>query len=97
MRHGGDGALLLSPSELASYLACAHLTTLELTVARGELEKPFRLNLYADLIRRKGEEHEADYLMRLRAEGPQVPEIRFDGDWQAAARATEGLSPLGPM
>ena len=31
-----------SPSDLAAFLACPHLTTLELAVARGELEKPYR-------------------------------------------------------
>jgi hypothetical protein len=45
-----------------------YLTSLQLAVALGELEKPFRVNLHADLIRRKGEEHERRYLERLRAE-----------------------------
>ena len=45
--------------------ACPHLTTLQLAVARGELEKPYRHNAHAELIRRKGEEHEAAYLASL--------------------------------
>ncbi len=65
-----DGRLFrFSPTDLNAFLACEHLTTLQVAVARGELEKPFRHNPHADLIRRKGDEHEAAYLARLRAEG----------------------------
>jgi hypothetical protein len=89
VRQSRDG-LLFSPSDLHAFVACPHLTTLELSVARGRLEKPFRVNLHADLIRRKGEEHERRYLERLRAEGSEIVEIGFDDrDWKRAARETE--------
>jgi predicted RecB family nuclease len=85
-----DGQLILSPSDLNAFLACPHLTALELAVALGELEKPFRVNLHADLIRRKGDEHEQRYLEQLRAKGRDVLEIDFeDRDWERAAAATE--------
>jgi uncharacterized protein len=85
-----DGRLVFSPSDLNAFLACPHLTTLELAVARGEIHKPFRVNLHADLIRRKGDEHEARYLQRLRDEGRDVVAISFDDrDWLRAARETE--------
>jgi hypothetical protein len=45
-----DGRLNFSPTDLNGFLSCEHLTTLQLAVARGELKKPFRLNLHADLI-----------------------------------------------
>jgi hypothetical protein len=80
-----DGDLLFSPSDLVGFLACPHLTTLDLAVARGELPKPFRHDPHADLIRRKGQEHEARYLQQLRDEGRSIVEIRFDHDWEAAA------------
>jgi predicted RecB family nuclease len=84
-----SGRVSFSPSDLNAFLACPHLTTLQLAVARGELEKPFRVNLHADLIRRKGEEHERRYLERLRAEGHEVFKIPFDDrDWERAAAAT---------
>ena len=60
-----DGRLSFSPSDLSAFLACPHLTSLELAVARGELEQPYRHNPHADLIRRKGDEHEARYLASL--------------------------------
>jgi hypothetical protein len=59
-----DGRLTYSPSDLNTFLACPHLTSLELAVASEELERPFRPNPYADLIRRKGDQHEAEYLAR---------------------------------
>jgi predicted RecB family nuclease len=84
-----DGNVTFSPSDLNAFLACPHLTTLQLAVARGELDKPFRVNLHADLIRRKGAEHEERYLQRLRDDGRDVVAIDFgDSDWERAARAT---------
>jgi predicted RecB family nuclease len=85
-----DGRLLFSPTDLNAFLACEHLSTLRLAVARGELAKPFRHNPHAELIRRKGDEHEAAYLARLQALGRDVTTIDFDDrDWERAARETE--------
>jgi len=86
-----DASLLLSPSDVTAYLGCEHLTTLSLQVARGELEKPRLENEQAELVFRKGREHEAAYLARLRAEGNTVIEISLepDFDWERAARETE--------
>jgi predicted RecB family nuclease len=85
-----ENRLFLSPSDLANYLGCPHLTTLSLAVARGELKKPFRHNPYGDLIKRKGDEHEARYLAELINAGRQVEEIGLgeDLDWERAARLT---------
>ncbi len=82
-----DTQLLLSPSDLANYVACPHLTTLELAVACEQLERPFRHNPRADLIRRKGDEHEAVYRASL-GDVLAVPDPREIG-WEAAAAATE--------
>jgi predicted RecB family nuclease len=79
---------MFSPSDLNAFLSCAHLTSLELAVASEELERPFRPNPYADLIRRKGDEHEAAYLARLGGEVAEVGNPREVG-WDAAAAATE--------
>ncbi|MBA3383708.1 MAG: TM0106 family RecB-like putative nuclease, partial [Actinobacteria bacterium] len=76
-----------SPSALANYLACPHLTTLDLAVRRGELERPFRVNRHAELIREKGQEHEDAYLAAL---GDDVVRIEkpWEIGWEVAAEAT---------
>ena len=84
-----DGDILFSPSDLNAFLECEHLTQLELLVARHELERPTDENPQADLVKRKGDEHEAAYLARLIAEGRDVVTIPNDWDLDAAALATE--------
>jgi predicted RecB family nuclease len=81
--------LHLSPSHLNDFLECEHLTALELAVARGELARPQRDDAQAQLIRRKGDEHERAYLGGLLAEGGRVVEIALGDDWDAAAARTE--------
>src|SRR5262245_47610846 len=83
-----EGRLLLSPSDLVGYLACPHVTGLELAVARGERERPHRHDPHADLIRRKGEQHEAAYLASLGA-GVVTIESPWVVGWEIAAAATE--------
>jgi len=86
MRLSSDGALRLSPSDLSAYLACPHLTTLELRAAAGEIDKPKLESPHRDLIFRKGNEHEAAFLARLVAAGRSVVRIptyddeEFDAD-----------------
>jgi predicted RecB family nuclease len=84
-----DGSLQLSPSDLSDYLACAHLTSLELGNARGEIEEPVVDNAQGDLIRRKGDEHEGAYLDELKRQGENVLELPRDADFAANAAATE--------
>jgi predicted RecB family nuclease len=89
-----DGTILLSPSDVTAYLACEHLTQLELKVARGEIVKPDAEDTQAELIRRKGEEHERGYLAQLLADGRDLVTIEIadpDGewDWERASRETE--------
>src|SRR4051794_37078609 len=83
-----NGQLTFSPSDLNAFLACAHLTSLQLKVARGQVAKPYRINLHADLIRGKGDEHEAAYLAQLRADERDVVDIQLDGTWDVAVQAT---------
>lgn len=87
MRVAEDGQLLFSPSDLVGFLACAHLTTLQLSVARGELPKSFRANPHADLIRRKGAEHERRYLDELEARGADIAQPADAAETEAALRA----------
>ena len=85
-----DGKLSLSPSDVTAYLACEHLTNLSLQVARGELVAPPFENDQAELIFRKGDEHERAYLQRLKDEGRQVVDLSSEPvDWETGPLATE--------
>jgi predicted RecB family nuclease len=88
-----DGSkLTFSPSDLSAFLACEHLTQLELAVARGQADEPEKIDdPSGDLIRKKGDEHEARYLEELRNAGRSIWMIDFrsDYDWHRAAQETE--------
>jgi predicted RecB family nuclease len=90
--HARNGSLFFSPSDLNAFLECEHLAALELAVARRGLERPAADNVQAELIRRKGDEHELAYLAALRAEGRGILAIeRGEHEWELerAARDTE--------
>ena len=44
MMQSRDGRLAFSPSDLNAFLACPHLTALQVAVALDEIQKPFRAN-----------------------------------------------------
>src|SRR4051794_27497030 len=54
--------ILYSPSDLANFVACEHLAQLDVAVALGESTRPYQSNAYLDLIARKGEEDEKNFL-----------------------------------
>jgi predicted RecB family nuclease len=86
-----SGRLVLSPSDLNDCVECPHLTMLALEVARGTRRRPHVPEDHADLLRRKGEEHEAAYLKQLHAQGRQVVNVLPAGPWDftTSAHATE--------
>jgi len=84
-RHGNQ--LLYSPSDLGNFVACEHLTQLEFAAVLGESTRPYFSNAYVDLIARKGEEHEKNFLEALRAEGHEVAEVGLGDDRSFAAAA----------
>ena len=93
------GHLTLSPSDLNDYVECAHLTTLALEVARGSAPRPHVADEQAELLRRKGEEHERAHLERLRAEGRAIVEIALGEPWDfdaAAARTARSHARRAP-
>ena len=77
-RHGNN--LLYAPSDLGNFIACEHLTQLELAAVLGEIARPSLSNAFVDLIKRKGEEHERNFLEALRAEGHALDEVGLGGD-----------------
>ena len=73
-----DGRLLFSPSDLGNFLACEHLTQLDLATALRAGRRPSYENAYAELLRTKGQEHEQAFLETLRATGRGVVEVRLN-------------------
>ena len=67
--------LRLSASDVANFVACSHLTRLDLQHARGEIEPPHPHDIGFDDMVARGLEHEAAVLERFRADGLQVVEI----------------------
>ena len=59
---GAGPELICSATDLVSFAACPHLTRLELAAARGELERPERVDPFGDLLIRRGSVHESDVL-----------------------------------
>src|SRR5918996_2206338 len=70
-----SGHLVLSPSDVAGFSLCRHLTALELSVARSERAPAARPDPELDLLARRGHEHERRVLEKLKAEGRQVAEV----------------------
>ncbi len=87
------GRLVFSASDLNDFLECRHLTELQRLVALGELERP-EPDESAKLLARKGEEHEARHLERLRGTfGSGLIAFPSGGEptieaWRAAEAAT---------
>src|SRR5262245_34362052 len=89
-----NGRLILSPSDLNDYVECPHLTTLALEVARGARTKPFVLNEHGELLQRKGDEHEAAYLVKLRADGRDIVNVIGNDRWDFDASARRTLEAM---
>jgi predicted RecB family nuclease len=73
-----DGQARLSASDVANFLACRHLTRLELLHARGVVEPPHINDAgFEDLVKR-GEAHEKTILQGFRDSGFEVVEVPRD-------------------
>ena len=82
--------LWLSPTDLGTHLECHHATALALAAARGTGPRPMPAGEYAELLFRKGREHEREHLDALRQDGRQVEEVDVDGaGFTAAATLTD--------
>ncbi|MGE0864958.1 MAG: TM0106 family RecB-like putative nuclease [Vicinamibacterales bacterium] len=74
-----DGQLILSPSDLANFLACRHRAGLDLAVVHKQLERPAYSNPYAAILKKHGEDHEAAYVQSLYAQGLTVVDASASG------------------
>ncbi|MGC9963704.1 MAG: TM0106 family RecB-like putative nuclease, partial [Acidimicrobiales bacterium] len=83
-----DEAVSFSPSDVANFLACRHLTRLDLLSARGELRPTFVKDIGFENLIERGEAHEKSVLERFRADGRSIAEIPASLGSEAAATAT---------
>jgi hypothetical protein len=72
-----DGVVHLSASDLVGHLNCRYLTSLDLAVARGELDKPSVWDPVLEVLAERGALHEQSYIDHLEANG--FPIVRIDG------------------
>lgn len=67
--------VLLSASDLIGHLNCRHLTDLDVALAAGRLRKPDVWDPLLEVLWKRGEIHERNYVDRLRSVGFGVVEI----------------------
>ena len=87
-----NGLVFFSRTDLTEFVACDHLTQLSLAATLGERPRPFSRDAFAELIQRRGKEHEA-----LREAGSEVIEIALSAppDFVAGAEATRRAMEAG--
>ena len=69
-------AMRLAATDLSNHLACRHVTTLDLQVARGEREAPQWAAPDLAIIQERGRRHEAAYLEHL-AQGKKLEVVNL--------------------
>ncbi len=84
---------MFTATDVANFLSCHHLLTLDRAEARGKLKKPFFPDPGLDLLKELGLRHEQSYLDHLiGAQGLEVAQIPTDVSWaEAVARTTAAL------
>ena len=86
----------LSATDLSGYLACQHLSTLDLAVARGERNAPKWAAPDLVVIQQLGLRHEAEYLKHLReVKKLNVVELPAEGDPKGLLEQTRNLMAEG--
>src|SRR5205085_3196754 len=70
-----DGRPVFSATDLVGFLACEHLTGLEVAAAAGLVKRPVRRDPELDVIQERGLRHEARFLASLQAAGRRVTRI----------------------
>ncbi|MGH9883284.1 MAG: TM0106 family RecB-like putative nuclease, partial [Pyrinomonadaceae bacterium] len=75
-------------TDIANFLACQHIATLNREEVEGRITKTFFADPGAELLRKLGLDHEQKYLNELKARGLKIVEIPTDIPWSDAAAAT---------
>lgn len=89
MRRTDDGLVSFSATEVGNFLACQHLTSLELQVEAGLLTRPPQNDIERRLLEKRGLEHEARVLEYFRARGRDVVALQLAPGAEGAQRGAE--------
>ncbi|PYU22701.1 MAG: nuclease [Acidobacteria bacterium] len=80
---------MFSATDVAHFLSCHHLLTLDCAEAAGQIKKPFAPDPGLDLLRELGLRHEQSYLDHLnRKDGRRVVQVPLDIPWLEAVDYT---------
>ncbi len=86
------GILHFSATDLAGHLSCNYLTQLDAEVARGTREKPESWDPLLENLRKRGEQHEQEYLKFLEETGCDI--LRIEGSGLDEKYAEETLAAM---
>jgi len=80
--------LVFSASEIANFLACHHLLTLDRAEADGSIKRPYFHDPGIELLRELGARHEQAYLRHLIDQGLDIAMISTEVSWREGAAQT---------
>src|SRR5690349_21148196 len=89
------GTIRLAATDLSNHLACPHVTTLDVEVARGEKQPPQWAASHLLVIRELGRQHESAYLDYLVQHGAEVTNLNDIQDEKALLQDTLKLMSEG--
>ena len=90
-----NGVVQFSAGDLVGHLACRHLTSLNLEVARRQRAAPKTWDPELKLLRERGLAHEEDYIHHLKSEGREITTISGVGLDAETVAATEAAMKAG--
>src|SRR5579864_8661863 len=80
---------MFSATDVASFLACQHISVLDRAEARKEIKKPFFDDPTVEMLQRLGNEHEQQHLRQLEEDGLSIAKICLGGSWESAVEETK--------
>ena len=86
------GSFVLSASDLVGHLNCRHLTSLDIAVAEGRLDRPRVHDPLLEILWERGARHEQGYVDHLKSQGRSVTVIEGKGvDEEAVSRTRRAM------
>src|SRR5947207_11756306 len=83
---------MFSPTSIANFLACQHLTALDRAADAEQIKRPYFADPLLDFLIKLGQAHEQAYLTQLTDQELTILEIPTDGSRRdAAARTVEAI------